>query len=549
MSLKIVVVGGVAGGASAAAKARRENETAEIHIYERGEFLSFANCGLPYFIGGEIHSQEKLLLMTPQKFWDKYRIYAHIHHEVLSIHPEKKKIKVQNQQGQVESISYDKLILSQGASPIVPPFEGHDLPHVFTLRNIPNMLAIHRYIAEKSPKHAVVIGGGFIGLEMAEAFMNRGLNVSIVEKMPHVLPQLDRDMAVAFESRLKELPLQLYTGQGAKAFTEDQVLLENGESLPADLILVSIGVKPEIEMAREAGLIIGKTGGVYANGRMESSDRDIYVVGDAAETTHFLTGSRVRMPLAGPANRQGRIAGANAAGAHLMYRGTLGTSIVRVEEHVIATTGLNTRLAEQGGFSFFSSITRDPNHASYYPGASPVVIKLLCQEGSGQILGAQVLGKEGVDKRIDVLATAIMAKMTVFDLEHLDLAYSPPFNSAKDPVNIAGYVASHEVRGDIRLIAPENCKDVAALFLDVRNPGELETHGQFKGAVNIPLSQLRNRLNELPQSEKIVVYCQKGQRGYLASKILMQQGFKQVYNLKGGFLQAKQIPELDSILA
>ncbi len=538
MSLRIVIVGGVAGGATAAAKARRENEQAEITVFERGPYVSFANCGLPYYLGGEITSREKLLLMTPKRFWDRYRISVYTHHEVLKIDRSKKVVLVEGE-GKVFEKPYDKLILSQGAAAIVPPFKGVDQKHVFTLRDIPDMDRIDEFLKKNNPKTAVVIGGGFIGLEMAEAFFHRDIRVTVIEKAPHILPLLDNDVAAELTEILLQKGLQIRSGIGATELGEKEVILEDGTCVPADMVLLSVGVKPEIKLAREAGLAIGNTGGVRANGRMESSDPDIYAVGDAAETTHLMTGSRVRVPLAGPANRQGRVAGANAAGGHLTYPGTLGTSIVRILNHTIGYTGLNSRQAREAGFSFFSSMTRDNSHASYYPGAKSLLIKILVEEGTGRILGAQVLGEEAVDKRVDVFATAIFAKMCVADLESLDLAYAPPFGSANDPANVAAFVASHEVRGDIRIEDPAQLKPQEVFLLDVRTCDELKLYGKIAGASHIPLDDLRDSLNHLPVDQRIVVYCQKGQRGYLATQILKQSGFSQACNLKGGFLQAR----------
>ncbi|MBX7147526.1 FAD-dependent oxidoreductase [bacterium] len=538
MSLKIVVIGGVAGGATAAAKARRVNEHAEITVFERGEYLSFANCGLPYYIAGEIKDREKLLLMTPQKFWDKYRIKALIRHEVLSVDRVAKKVKVKTPDGSIIDEVYDKLIMSQGAMPIVPPFKGLPAEHVFVLRDVPDMDKIDLFIKTQNPKTAAVIGGGFIGLEMAEALMHRGLKVTVIEKAPHILPLLDDDMARELVRDMEQdyaNTLTILNAIGASEMGKDFVVLENGQKVNADMVLLSVGVKPEVALAREAGLEIGVTGGVKANGRLQSSDPDIYVVGDAAETTHLITGARLRIPLAGPANRQGRIAGANAAGAHLTYPGALGTSIVRLLNKTIGYVGLNSKQAKDAGFTFFTSTTRDPSHASYYPGATTVITKLLVEEGSGRILGAQVMGENGVDKRVDVLATAIYGKMTVHDLESLDLAYAPPFGSANDPINIASFVAGHEVKGDVRTIETFSEAD---FLVDVRNPDEIQKFGKLGNSVNIPVSQLRDRLHEIPKDKKIVVYCQKGQRGYLAYQILNQNGF-QVANLKGGFLQAR----------
>lgn len=536
---RIVIVGGVAGGASAAAKARRVDENAEIDVFERGPYISFANCGLPYYIAGEIDDRAKLVVMTREKFWERSRVRAHINHEVLAINRAAKTITVRQPDGALRNVLYDKLILSQGAKPIVPPIPGADLPHVFTLRDIPDMDRIAGFINERRPQRAVVIGGGFIGLEMAEAFHHRGLHVTVVERNAHILPLLDRDMAVHLQNQIGRKDFEFKANAEAKEFTREGVAFADGSRLPADLILMSVGIKAEVELARTAGLEIGETGGVKTNGRLESSDPNIYAVGDAAEITHALTGARARIALAGPANRQGRIAGANAAGARLVYPGALGTSIVRILNMTAAFTGLNSAQAAKAGYTFFTSLTRDNSHAHYYPGAKPVLIKIIAEEGTGRLLGAQVLGERGVDKRVDVLATAIMGKMSVFDLENLDLAYSPPFGSANDPINTAGFVASHIARGDLATVAPESWKPNGEFLLDVRDPDELEEFGKLRNAVNIPLGQLRDRLAEVPRDRHIVTYCQKGQRGYLAACVLHGRGFEDVANLRGGFLQAR----------
>lgn len=538
-SRRILVVGGVAGGASAAARARRVDESAEIHVFERGPYISFANCGLPYFIAGEIPDRASLIVMTPERFWARSRIHAHVHHEVVSIDRAAKTICVLGPDGARREERYDKLILSQGAQPIVPPIPGVDLPHVFTLRDIPDMDRIATFINERQPRHAVIIGGGFIGLEMAEAFHRRGMHVTVVERFPHILPLLDADMATHLQNGTRRADFEFRVNASATAFTSAGVELADGSTLPADLILLSVGVKAEVGLARAAGLEIGSTGGVKTNGRMESSDPHIFAVGDAAETMHALTGARARIALAGPANRQGRIAGTNAAGGRLIYPGALGTSIVRVLDTTVGFTGLNSSQAAAAGYSFFTSLTRDHSHAHYYPGATPVVIKVIAEEGTGRLLGAQVMGREGVDKRTDVLATAIAGKMSVFDLESLDLAYSPPFGSANDPVNTAGFVAAHIARGDIATLAPETWRPDGEYLLDVRDPEELAEFGHLQGAVNIPLGELRDRLGELPRDRRIVTFCQKGQRGYLAACALVGSGFENVANLRGGFLQAK----------
>lgn len=536
---RILIVGGVAGGASAAAKARRVDESAVIHVFERGPYISFANCGLPYYIAGEITDRAKLVVMTPEHFWARSRIHAHVRHEVLAIDRAAKTLHVQGPDGTVREEAYDKLILSQGARPIVPALPGVNLPHVFTLRDIPDMDRIAAFVDERKPRRAVVIGGGFIGLEMAEAFHHRGIHVTVVERNPHILPLLDPDLARSLQEQIRREDFTFKAAAEASAFTEEGVEFSDGSRLPADLILLSVGVKAEVELARAAGLEIGPTGGVKTNGRMESSDPSIYAVGDAAEVRHALTGARARIALAGPANRQGRIAGANAAGAKLIYPGALGTSIVRVLHMTAGFTGLNSKQATAAGFSFFTSLTRDFSHAHYYPGAKPVLTKLIAEEGTGRLLGAQVLGEIGIDKRVDVLATAITAGMSVFDLETLDLAYSPPFGSANDPINTAGFVASHIARGDIATVAPESWRPSSEFLLDVRDADEVAESGRLAGAVNIPLPELRDRLVEVPRDRAIVTYCQKGQRGYLAACALAGLGFDEVANLRGGFLQAR----------
>jgi NADPH-dependent 2,4-dienoyl-CoA reductase/sulfur reductase-like enzyme/rhodanese-related sulfurtransferase len=536
---RIVIVGGVAGGASAAARARRVDESAEIHIFERGPYISFANCGLPYHIAGEIEDRSKLLLMTPEKMWVRSRVQVHVNHEVLSIDRSEKTIRVRRDDGTAADFVYDKLILSQGAKPIVPPIPGADLPNVFTLRDVPDMDRIIAFVDSRQPKTAAIIGGGFIGLEMAEAFHRRGMQITVIEKLPHVLPLLDRDMALHLENHVRGNDFAIVTLAEAKSFSLKGVELGDGAFVPADLILLSVGVRAEVELAKRAELEIGVTGGVRVNARMESSDPDIYAVGDAAETTHMLTGARTRIPLAGPANRQGRIAGANAAGGHFLYPGALGTSIVRVLQVTAGSTGLNSAQAAKAGFSFFMSVTIDPNHAAYYPGSRPMMMKIIAEEGTGRLLGAQIVGEDGVDKRTDVLATAIAGRMTVFDLESLDLAYAPPFGSANDPINTAGFVADHIVRGDVATVSPEDWKPNGEFLLDVREANEVAESGLLRDAVHIPLGELRDRLGELPHDRRILVYCQKGQRGYLATRALKGRGFEDVANLRGGFVQAK----------
>lgn len=542
--MKIVIVGGVAGGASAAARARRVNEDTEITVFERGPYVSFANCGLPYYIAGEITDQSRLLVASPELFWDKYRVNVHTEHEVIEIDRTQKVVKVKVlSSGEVLTKPYDKLILAQGAQPIKPPLEGLDQDFVFTLRDIPDMLRIDKFLVEKKVRSAVVVGGGFIGLEMAEAFNRRGISVHLIERNEHVMPMVDDDLASEFQTTMsKGGELKLWLGKSLVSIGDREVILDSGDHIQADLVLMSIGVSPEVGLAKDAGIELGVTGGVKVNGRMESSDPDVYAVGDAAETFHRLTGQRVRIPLAGPANRQGRVAGDNAVGGHANYAGALGTSIVRVHDATMAITGLGAQQIASSGLSFFRSTTKDLSHAGYYPGAKAVTTRLFVEEGSGRILGAQVLGEDGVDKRIDVLATAIAANMKVADLDDVDLAYAPPFGSAVDPVNTAARVAHHIQTGELNVVQPQELELEGMQLVDVREPEEVK-RGMLKGATHIPLHTVRDRVGELDVKRPVVVYCQKGLRGYVASRILKQKGF-QVSNLSGGYAQAMHFPEL-----
>lgn len=538
MSQRIVIVGGVAGGATAAAKARRDDETARITVFERGPYVSFANCGLPYYIGREIDQRNRLLLMTPESFYEKYRIDVQVGCDVLRIDREARQVLVRCADGRERAEPYDRLILSQGAEPLRPPIEGIEQEQVFTLRSIPDMDRIDAFLDERQPRHAVVLGGGFIGLEMAEAFHLRGLSVQVVERAPHILPMLDDDIAAELSAGLDRDAFTINAAAGVVAIGTDWVRLDDGRELPADLVLVSAGVRPEVTLAKEAGLRIGATGAVQVNARLETSDPRIAAIGDAAEVTHRITGGRTRIPLAGPANRQGRIAGANAVGGHLTYGGAQGTAIVRIFESVVGSTGLSTRQAEEAGFSVVTSMTRDANHAGYYPGAEMVISKLIIDGASGRLLGAQVLGHDGVDKRLDVYATAIYAGLTVDNLGELDLAYAPPFGSANDPVNQAGFTAGHLLRGEVRSLQRPDELPADAVLLDVRNPDELQRFGTLVGAINIPLPKLRDGLQEIPRDRTVVIFCQKGQRGYLATRILAAHGFDDVRNIAGGYLQA-----------
>jgi NADPH-dependent 2,4-dienoyl-CoA reductase/sulfur reductase-like enzyme/rhodanese-related sulfurtransferase len=539
MTLKLVVIGGVAGGASAAAKARRENEQAEIHIFERGDYISFANCGLPYYIGGEISDRDSLLVATPELFENRHNVRVHLGQEVLAIDPHQKTITVRNRSGEVRQESYDKLILSQGAEPLRPPIKGIAGAHVFTLRNIPDMDKIADFIKNRQPKNAVVIGGGYIGLEMAEAFYHHGLFVTVVEKMPHVMPLFDADIATEFQGRVVRSDFQLKCGSEVVEIKSGSVVCADGQEIVADIVLLSIGVRPELVLAREAGLEIGVTGGVKTDERMRSSVPDIFVAGDMAEVKHAVSGLPSRIPLAGPANRQAKVAAINAVGGEAVYKGSTGTAILRLFETAVGMSGLSAIQAEAAGFQVFSSMTRDLNHVGYYPGAETIITKMVVEKESGRILGAQVMGGVGVDRRIDVLALAIASGLSVEDLQTVDFAYSPPFGAPNDAVNMAARVAGNIRSGRVRGLSSDSWRpDGTEFILDIRNYEELLAYGKLKGSVHITLEKLRHNLSTLPRDRRIVVVCEKGLRGYIAARILMQNGFNQVYNLMGGFRQA-----------
>jgi NADPH-dependent 2,4-dienoyl-CoA reductase/sulfur reductase-like enzyme/rhodanese-related sulfurtransferase len=534
--MKLVIVGGVAGGATAAARARRLSEEAQIDIYERGGHVSFANCGLPYFIGGEIQKRESLLLQTPEGFWKRYRIRVHLRCEVERIDPVKKEVEIRNlEDGTLRSEPYDKLILSPGAAPVRPPLPGIDDPGVHCLRNMDDLDRI--VAAVPGSKRAVVVGGGFIGLEMAENLVHLGLQVNIVEMLPQVMAPLDPEMAQPIQKELNDRGVELFLGNPVKGFDRDRgtlrVLLGKGDPLNADLVIFSVGVRPEVNLARGAGLDLGTLGGIRVDDTLRTSDPDIFAVGDAVEAKHFVTGKPALIPLAGPANRQARIAADNCLGRHSKYRGTQGTSIVRVFSLTAATTGAAEKTLKANGMPYRQVHLHPKDHAGYYPGSESISMKLLFSPEDGRILGAQAVGKQGVDKRIDVLATAIQAGMTLDDLEEVELAYAPPFGSAKDAVNMAGFVGGNLMRGDVEIteadaIPPDVC------VVDVRDPEELTETGSIPGAVNIPLPQLRDRLGELPRDRPLVVTCAIGLRGYIACRFLKQNGYR-CTNLSGGY--------------
>ena len=544
--MKIVVIGGVAGGASAAAKARRSNEAAEIVIFERGSFISFANCGLPYYVGETIKDRDELLLHTPESFWNRFRVHVKVGHEVLSIDRGQKIVEVKNLKTHaVFSESYDKLILAPGAGAVVPSLPGIQAKNIFTVKTVPDSDAIKSFISEHTPKYALVVGGGFIGLETAEALANLNLDVTVVEMADQILPPFDSDMAAFVSAHLCEKGIHLIEGDGIRAFHVREEIayeaeLQSGQRLPLDLAILSIGVRPELKLARDAGLDIGDVGGIVVNDRQQTSDPDIFAAGDAVETIHLVTGQPTRIPLAGPANKQGRVAGANAAGSDLHFPGALGTAIVETMGIIAAKTGLSEKEAKAHGYHYFVSVTHPLDHAGYYPGADQLHIKLTVEQKTGKLLGAQIIGEQGVDKRIDVLATALTAGLSVTDIEHLDLAYAPQFNSAKGPVIMAGFVAANTLRGEVRTITSDELQHKLTTnpelqLLDVRSPSEFdEQHLPY--ARLIPIDNLRERLNELDPQKETVVYCRVGLRGYLACRILLQHGFLNVFNLTGGIL-------------
>lgn len=550
MSLNIIVIGGVAGGASAAAKARRTNETANIVMFEKGPYVSFANCGLPYYVGKTIPDRDDLLLQTPERFWKRFRVRVHVLHEVLHIDRRAKCVQVKNLLTQeITAHPYDTLILAPGAGAIMPDIPGIYARNIFTVKTVPDSDAIKTFLANHPSQDALVIGGGFIGLETAEALMGLGLTVTIIEKAPQILPPFDQDMATLVAHHLQEKGVKIIAGDGIKGFRQDEDLakeaeLESGTRLPMDLAILSIGVRPELKLAREAGLEIGSAGGIAVNTRQQSSDPDIYAAGDAVETIHLVTGQHARIPLAGPANKQGRVAGANAAGGDLQFHGALGTAIVESMGIAAAKTGLSAHEAEAHGLKYFVSLTHPLDHAEYYPGAEALHIKLVVEQQTGKLLGAQIVGDQGVDKRIDVLATAIHAKLNIQDLEQLDLAYAPQFNSAKGPVIMAGFVAANTLRGEVNTLTgtalqKKLASNPSLQLLDVRNTDEYQ-EAHIPHARLIPIDELRDHLQQLDPSQETVVYCRVGLRGFLAARILLQHGFTHVFNLTGGYLSFPQ---------
>ncbi|HID56369.1 TPA: pyridine nucleotide-disulfide oxidoreductase, partial [Candidatus Poribacteria bacterium] len=524
--MKLVIVGGGAGGPTAAARARRLDENAEIVMFERGEHVSYGHCGLPYYIGGVIKEREALLVSTPERFWQRYKVQARVKSEVKAIIPDEKQVEVlELNTGRTYRENYDKLILATGASPIKPPLPGIEMEEIFTLRNLTDADRIVRFIEERKPRNAVIVGGGFIGLEMAENLKRRGLDATVVEMLDQVMPILDKEMADTLHRTLLMNGINLALSDPVVSFESLNgkvlVKLKSGREIPCDMVMLSIGVRPNVELARSAGLEIGERGGIKVDDYLCTSNPDIYAVGDAVETKHMVTGQSVLIPLAGPANRQARIAADNVFGRKIRYRGTLGTSLVKIFGTTAGATGVNEKTLKSLGIPYEKSYIHPSSHAGYYPGAQVMEMKLLFSPEDGRVLGAQIVGGEGVDKRIDVLATSIIAGMNVEDLTYLEMGYVPQYGSAKDPVNLAGYVASNILKGDMPVAHWEELdglQDKGVLLLDVRSKGEVAA-GAVPNSINIPLHDLRNRLDDLPKDKPICTYCAVGLRSYIATRI------------------------------
>ena len=540
--MKVVIVGGVAGGATAAARIRRLDEQAEIVVFERSGFISYANCGLPYFIGDVITDPEELTLQTPESFYDRFRVQMKVRHEVTAILPEKKCVRVKNLETGAEfEESYDKLLLSPGARPTQPRLAGVDLDRVFTLRTVEDTLRVKEFVNREKPGSVVLAGGGFISLELAENLRHLGLDVTIVQRPMQLMNPFDPDMAAFIHSEMRRCGVQLALGQTVEGFEEKDggvdVLLKDNAPLHADMVVLAIGVTPDTALAKDAGLALGLKGTILVNDRMETSIPDIYAVGDAVQVRHLVTGADSVISLAGPANKQGRIAADNICGRDSRYEGSLGSSVIKLFDLTAASTGVNETNARKAGLDVDKVFLSPMNHAGYYPGGETMTMKVVFERETWRLLGAQIVGGAGVDKRIDVLATAIQNRMDVRDLQNLHLAYAPPYGSAKDAVNMAGYMTENLSDGTVKQFHWHDVdslpRDGSVILLDVRTPGEFR-RGHFDGAVNIPVDELRARMDEIPRGKPLYVNCQSALRSYIACRILMQNGFD-CYNLAGGY--------------
>ena len=540
--MKIVIVGGVAGGATAAARIRRLDEQAEIVVFERSGFVSYANCGLPYYIGDIITDRRNLTLQTPESFFSRFQVTMKVRHEVTAIHPEQHTVSVKNlETGEEFEEKYDKLLLSPGAKPTQPSIPGTDIDSLFTLRTVEDTLRIKEYIDENHPKSAVLAGGGFIGLELAENLRELGMEVTIVQRPKQLMNPFDPDMAAFIHNEMRRHGVKLALGHTVEGFEQDgtgvRILLKGEEPLRADLVVLAIGVTPDTGLAREAGLKLGIKGSILVNDRMETSAPDIYAVGDAVQVQHFVTGQDALISLAGPANRQGRIAADNLCGRDSRYPGSLGSSVIKVFDMTAAVTGINETNAKKAGLNVDKVILSPMNHAGYYPGGKLMTMKVVFEKETFRLLGAQIVGYDGVDKRIDVLATAIHAGMKASDLKELDLAYAPPYSSAKDPVNMAGFMIENIADGLLKQFHLEDLKALSerkdVTLLDARTKKEYE-HGHVDGFVNIPVDELRERLHELKTDQPVYVMCQSGLRSYIALRILAGNGYD-AWNFSGGY--------------
>ena len=540
--MKVVIVGGVAGGATAAARLRRLDESAEIVVFERSGYVSYANCGLPYYIGGVITDRAELTLQTPESFWRRFRVRMHVRHEVTAIHPAEKTVEVRNlATGETFAESYDKLILSPGARPTQPALPGVGIDRLFTLRTVEDTLKIREFIEQHHPRSAVLAGGGFIGIELVENLRDLGLDVTVVQRPKQLLNPLDADMAAFLHAQLRQRGVKLLLGRTVEGFAADgdrvNVLIKDEAPLTADMVVLAIGVTPDTGLAKDAGLELGIKGSIVVNDRMETSVPDIYAVGDAVQVKHSVTGQDTLLSLAGPANKQGRIAADNICGGDSRYLGSQGSSIIKVFDMTIAATGVNEKTARQAGIDCDKVVLSPMSHAGYYPGGRIMTMKVVFERGTLRLLGAQIVGYEGVDKRIDVLATAIHAGLTGPQLKDLDLAYAPPYSSAKDPVNMAGFMIENLSRGLVAQFFPEDVdalpRDGSATLLDVRTPGEYAA-GHAEGFVNLPVDELREHLAEIPADKPVYLICQSALRSYIACRILAQHGLR-CSHLSGGW--------------
>jgi len=549
-SARILIVGGVAGGASCAARARRLSEKAEIIIFERGSYVSFANCGLPYYVGDIITEEENLIVATPELFKERFNIQVRIHSNVTAIDRNRREIEVEDLITSTKyREKYDELVLAPGAIPIRPPLPGIDLPGIYSLRTIPDSRSIRNWITQNQAQKAVVVGGGFVGLEMAENLARRGISVTIIEMQNHVMPALDYEMATPIHDHLVNNGISLHLGDAVAEFAQNgqgnlTVTTKSGKAFVTDLVILAIGVRPEVELAKNAELEIGDRGGIRVNDRMQTSDEHIWAVGDAVEVRDFVSGEWTLIPLAGPANRQGRIAGGNILGRDFTFRGVQATSVCGVLGMTIASTGLTEnaliRLKNNGRNIDYEKIyLYAGHHVGYYPGQSMISMKLIFSKEDGKVLGAQAVGQQGVDKRIDVISIAIQNNATVYDLEEAELCYAPQYGAAKDPVNIAGMIAANVLRGDAPLADWQDIQNTDALIVDVRTPSEYASE-RIDGTINVPVDDLRSRLNELPSGQEIWTYCTVGQRSYYATRILKLNGFN-VRNLSGGITTFKNL--------